>query len=587
VTETTSVNATGTAVSLLNRVQARLRTVSFARAVYRASLIVIVLAVIAVLVVRLLGLVAPADQRPEWLLLLPAAAVLLAGVMHRRVERSAAARIIDTHARTQDLFLTLATLTNSAGQYQPLVEFTAEQKAEKIRPVEVVPFSFGRQLGILTTASLILALLAALVPQLDPFGKVEAAVKVDQQKKEIVALRRAAKQRQDQLQKETKVDEERSDEIDNQIEGLKSAFRAMKPKEQQANGKVLQTKRNAFSEQWKMASSDELRKMLSQQAQSQQFGGTRAQKMNEWLKDLQEGKTDQLRKEMDKAQETMQAMMEAKTPEERQKLASQLRKELQDLKKFSSEKASSKELAAALDKALKALDAAAKSPQGTEPGEEMSKEAMQALKESLDLSKAELQELARSAKDLKKLEEALKTLQQAEKLNQQGQMDGEQCEGCQSLADYAKMYREMMGDQMNEGEGMGERGFGKGGQAPEDDSDPEGYKDEKTKTQVQAGKVLLSIKTKEYATEKDFDPDELRQYQDSVTAIKSGVQAAIEGEQVPPGYVDGIKGYFDKLDVAVKAEGNATAPATAPEAPATEAAATETPAAETPAATSP
>lgn len=40
----------------------------------------------------------------------------------------------------------------------------------------------------------------------------------------------------------------------------------------------------------------------------------------------------------------------------------------------------------------------------------------------------------------------------------------------------------------------------------EDDSDPEGYKDEKTKTQIQAGKVLLSIKTKEAATEKTSIP---------------------------------------------------------------------------------
>ena len=88
----------------------------------------------------------------------------------------------------------------------------------------------------------------------------------------------------------------------------------------------------------------------------------------------------------------------------------------------------------------------------------------------------------------------------------------------------------------------------------EDDSDPEGYKDEKTKTQIQAGKVLLSIKTKEAATEKDFDPEELKKYESTVSEIKSGVQAAIENEQIPPGYVDGIKSYFDNLDTADSAE---------------------------------
>jgi hypothetical protein len=81
----------------------------------------------------------------------------------------------------------------------------------------------------------------------------------------------------------------------------------------------------------------------------------------------------------------------------------------------------------------------------------------------------------------------------------------------------------------------------------EDNSDPEGYKDERTRGQITAGKLLLSIRTREAATEKDFDPEELRKYQNSVTEIRSGVQAAIESEEIPPGYVDGIKEYFNSL----------------------------------------
>lgn len=95
----------------------------------------------------------------------------------------------------------------------------------------------------------------------------------------------------------------------------------------------------------------------------------------------------------------------------------------------------------------------------------------------------------------------------------------------------------------------------------EDDSDPEGYKDEKSRSQVQAGKVLLSIKTKEAATERDFNEEDYRKYEASVNEVKSGVQAAIESEQIPPGYVDSIKKYFDTLD-APKSEAapNADAP---------------------------
>jgi hypothetical protein len=566
------------AIALLARVQARLRTISFARSFYRASLAAILLGVIAVTAVRLLGLVAPADQRPEWLLAIPFASLIIAGLFYRRVEKTSAARAIDDHAKTRDLFLTLSTLSSSAGEFQPLVAQSAQKVAERIAPEVVVPYRFARPLGKLIAAAAVFALLVQLLPQLDPFGKVEASLKAEAQKKELAEMRRAAKIRKEELEKKIRVDEENSKELDNQVEGLKSALRAMKPKEQQANSKVLQTKKNELGDQWKMASTEELRKLLSQQAQEQQFGGARSQKMNEWLKDLQEGRSDQLQKEMQKAEETMQAMMEAKTAEEREKLASQLKRELQDLKKFASEKASSKELTAALDKAIKALEAAKqgqKNSDGSKSDEQMTQEAMEALKESMELSKTELQELARNAGDLKKLEEALKTLQQAEQLNQQGQLDGEQCEGCQTLAEYAEMYRQMMGENPGEGEGTGNPGFGKGGQAPEDDSDPEGYKDEKTKTQVQAGKVLLSIKTKEYATEKDFNPEDLRQYEESVSAIKSGVQAAIEGEQVPPGYVDGIKGYFDRIDATrpasqgVLPSGTASDASSAAETPAT------------------
>jgi hypothetical protein len=277
------------------------------------------------------------------------------------------------------------------------------------------------------------------------------------------------------------------------------------------------------------------------------------------LKQLQEGNAEQLQQQLDQAQETMESMLEAKTPEERQKLASQLRKQLQDLKKFSSEKAGSKDLENALSQALKSLEAVASQKKNGESegsesegelGEnEMSQEAQQALKESLELSKKELQEIARSAKDMKQLEEALKTLQQAEKLNNEGQLDGEQCENCNSLSDYAEMYNQMMNGRGTNGQAERDT---PGAIQDEDNSDPEGYKDEKSKTQIQAGKVLLSIKTKEAATEKDFDPEELKKYESTVTEIKAGVQAAIENEQIPPGYVDGIKNYFDNLETPAK-----------------------------------
>ena len=545
------------AVTLLNRVQARLRTVSFARSLHRWTLGGLIVACVAVLTVRLAGLLPPERQRPEWLLVFPATAALAAWLFHRRVERTAAARAVDQHAKTDDLFLTLATLSSSAGEYQPLVEHSAAAAATRIVPSEVVPFKVERPVGIQACVLCVLALLIWLIPTLDPFGKVEAATKVQKQKKEIEVIRKVVKTREDELKSVVQVAEERESKISDKMQELMGALRKMKPAEKKPNSQVLQTNRQNLNELWKNVSNEELREMLSQSISDQQFGGSRAQKMNEWLKQLQEGNAEQLQQQLDQAQETMESMLEAKTPEERQKLASQLRKQLQDLKKFSSEKAGSKDLENALSQALKSLEAVAgqkKKGEGegseSEQGEdEMSQEAQQALKESLELSKKELQEIARSAKDMKQLEEALKTLQQAEKLNKDGQLDGEQCENCNSLSDYAEMYKQMMGGRGTDGQAERDT---PGAIQDEDDSDPEGYKDEKSKTQIQAGKVLLSIKTKEAATEKDFDPEELKKYESSVTEIKAGVQAAIENEQIPPGYVDGIKNYFDNLDASAK-----------------------------------
>ncbi len=571
---------------LLQTVGRRLLVASMARALHVWSLLALTLAAVAVLVIRLAGLLPPQQQSAWWLLALPAAAILGATLFSRRPERTAAARAVDQFARTDDLFLTLVTLQNSAGQYQPLVEQSAVGIAPRIVPQQVVPFRARRSLGIQAVAVSAFALLLVLVPTLDPFGRVEAATKVQQQKKQVEQILKSVRTRDEQVSREVQAAEERQQKIAAQTKELMAALRKMKPVEQQSNSQVLDSQRQTLNQLWKQASSEQIREMLSQNTDSLP-GSQRGQKMNDWLKELQEGNSESLQKELEKAQETLKSILNADSADERKKLSSELKKQLQDLKKFSTQKAGSKELEKALDQALKALEAmeqnqAGKESNGEKSGEQgeksqssqqgengeqgeqqseegqLSQQAREALEKSLQLSKKELQELARSAGDLKQLEEALKTLQQAEKLNQQGQMEGEECEGCQSLAEYAEKFRRKMG-------GMGQNGQAErtepGSMMSEDNSDPEGYKSEKSRSQIQAGKVLMSIKTKEAATQKDFDPEDLRKYENTVQQLKSGVDAAIEAEEIPPGYVDGIRQYFDRID-----DGNA--PAAAPSAPA-------------------
>ena len=538
--------------TLLEKVQTRLRVASLARALYTASVAVLLIAAVTVLASRLLGLVPQSQEQPVWLLAVPATAALLAGLFYRRVERQSAARAIDAHARTKDLFLTLASLSSSAGDYQPLVTTSAEAKADQIAPNNVVPFQFARRLGHVVCVVAVLALVIGLTPQLDPFGTVEAATRTEETKKQIESIRKAALTRADELKKAAVEADEESSEIDSQINNLKSDFRKMQPRKAEANSKVLQSHGKQLNDMWKnTARNEQLRRMMNQPISRQQLSGSRSKKMNEWLKELQEGKTDGLQKQLQKAQDTMQAMAEAKSPEERNKLASQLQQELQDLQKFSRDKAGSKELSDALSKAMKSLRVA-KTPGENAEQLQVSKEAMEALKKSLDVSKMEMEQMAQSAKDMKRLNDAIKTLQKAQELNAQQQLDGSKCEGCESMEDYAEMYAQMMGQgggdgdkDRNEGDGGG---VGRGGETPEDNSDPEGYKTEKEKPQIQAGKILLSIKTREYAEEKDFDPDQMREYQQGLNRIKAGVQSAIDTEEIPPGYVEGIKGYFDKIE---------------------------------------
>jgi len=540
------------ASTLLQKVQTRLTAVRVARRLHHWMLGALVCVGVAVLAIRLSGMLPPGRQQIQWLMAIPFAVAFAAGVFHRRVEKTEAARAVDCFAKTDDLFLTLATLSTSAGEYQPLVEQSATAVAPKIIPEKVVPFAPQRPLGLQACVWAMLAMVIWFVPTLDPFGRVEAAAKVEQKQKEVQQTLKSVKTREEQLSRETRSAEERQQKIESQTKELMAALRKMKPAESQPNSRVLEDQRKSLNELWKKVSSEDLREMLSQSANDMQ-GSERSQKMSEWLKELQQGKSDALQKELEKAQETMQSMLKAETAEERQKLASDLKKQLQDLKKFSSKKAGSKELERALDQALKSLEALSRKENGDEKssgeqqGEEseLSEQAKEALQEALKLSRQELEEVARAAGDMKKLEEALKTLQQAEKLNQNGQMDGEECEGCKSMAEYEAKFRSMMTGDGQNGEA---RRDSPGAMMAEDNNDPEGYKDEKSRSQIQAGKVLLSIKTREAATQKDFDPEDLRKYENSVQEIKSGVQAAIESEDIPPGYVEGIKQYFDKLE---------------------------------------
>ena len=71
------------------------------------------------------------------------ASAMIAGIWRDRPTVAEAARAVDSHQGTKDLFLTLTMLDESAGDYQPLVSRDATAAAARVQPARVVPFAMS------------------------------------------------------------------------------------------------------------------------------------------------------------------------------------------------------------------------------------------------------------------------------------------------------------------------------------------------------------------------------------------------------------------------------------------------------------
>jgi hypothetical protein len=182
----------------------------------------------------------------------------------------------------------------------------------------------------------------------------------------------------------------------------------------------------------------------------------------------------------------------------------------------------------------------------------LSANALKGMQESLNLTDMEMQKLAQSMRDLQALEQGLSAAQMAKMLGKMGKLPGDGCEGCKGIGDYESLYNQMManaGKGKGPGPGMRGEGTGKGGKAPEDDEQKTDFKPEKSRSALTAGKLLLQWKTKGLS-----EAGRAREeYQQSMKHVKQGMTEAILHEQVPPGYHDTIKKYFDKIEEAENA----------------------------------
>jgi hypothetical protein len=205
----------------------------------------------------------------------------------------------------------------------------------------------------------------------------------------------------------------------------------------------------------------------------------------------------------------------------------------------------------------------------------LSSDALEALDSSMELSALELEALAQSLRDLAALENALKLIALGKIANAAGQLDGDLSKQLAALEGYIELYEKIC-QECSEGMcqgcngmgkiegkvgvcpfckgtgsaglGMGGPGRGRGNVAPEDESVSSGFKMEKSRTAVQAGKMLLELRQQELPEAGEAQIS----YAENLRAVKASISESILTEQIPPGYHETIKKYFDAIDADVK-----------------------------------
>ncbi|WP_437204312.1 hypothetical protein [Planctomicrobium sp. SH664] len=535
---------------VLKRVQRRLTLRQISARAFRALLIFAALYAVLLLVGRLTG------AFPEWfspwsVATVPVLALLTGLLWPGRVQRPDAARAVDVSTRTDDLFLTYLTLDKSTSDYRGLVERDVEAAARRVQPAQVVPFQWERPSWAAAATLSLLLIGAFFVPTFDPFGKVASAKQVESAQKLLEESKARTEERKAQLAQKD-VEKENSEEVERAVAQLKKELAKTEPQQKKQNLDRLNEQQKQIGEMYRKLNAGELRPLFKKMDSEQKFGQLHdLDKFREWQKELQQGETKAMQQALDELKQQMQQLAQTNDPVERTELERKIQKQLKEMSDFARKETGSPNLTAALQRAMEQLESAKQTG--------MSKEAQEALQESLEVAEQEMKMLAQSARDLKDMEKALEVISMAKKLNAEGKLGqkpgegepGENGEGEMSLEDYAQMYAELMaqrngsGDgEEGDGEGSGGRGMGNGSKVDEDDSVDTKFVDEKSKSAIQKGKILMSLKTKGLSEAGEMQKQE---FSGAVSEIRQNLDDAIDQEEIPPGYVEGIKKYFDTL----------------------------------------
>ncbi|MDA0660446.1 MAG: hypothetical protein O3C60_16615 [Planctomycetota bacterium] len=235
----------------------------------------------------------------QTLIVMVTMAAVLAFFLRKRPTLADAARHVDAHGKTKDLFLTMASLDSShfgrsgmgqgdlghpdgdghrtAGSYEIIVAGQAELQAPRISPSAAVPVAPDRRMAYALAVLAGSVVGVALLPQWDPFGFLTAANAAQVLKTELKEERLATKARVAKVKKNL-ADRDELSPADQSIESLKTSLQQMKTQQKQPNLAKLNEHQSAIGNQWRTLGAEKLKSLLSKESALQDFGGGRCRK---------------------------------------------------------------------------------------------------------------------------------------------------------------------------------------------------------------------------------------------------------------------------------------------------------------------
>ena len=521
----------------------------FAAIAARSCLVVAALFLVSLFAGRLLAVVP--DIVPMWsIALVPVVALIVALVTHRRVPEEVAARLVDSHLDSQDLMLTAHRVSSSSdlqqqSAFSPLVIDKAESLAQKSDPAEILPFQWRAAYGWAMISVLVLVFAIGYTPQLDPFKKRAAMEIAGEMKKKLEETRQATAVQAKALQQAAPQKTDAA--VQRELAELQKQLKEARPEMKDDVRRQLSERQKNMGQLWRQLSEAKLRDALSKSKASQRFGA-QSEERKEFREMAERGDFGALRKQMDAIQQKLGELAKQPDSSEKRNEMDALKEKMQAMADAMAETMGSERLNDALSRALEQLDMSNL--------QDLAQQAMEAAQESMNLSQQELENLAKAMEQLQNLEQALSAAQMAKALNEMGELNG--AEGAQelagSLADYEQLFREMTGG-MEPGQGMepggagqgagtGGAGQGKGGQPPENPDAQTDFVTEKSKSALQQGKILMNLQTKGQTESGEV----AEEYREAIGALREAASEAILQEQIPPGYHESIRDYFDRME---------------------------------------